>query len=147
MPRAGASSAALGRPHRSDLRASCLNWPQWPELKCRFSKAVLSPPYANDARLDLASVQLYPNSLSYWKAVAEDEMASRSQHVFPRGGSWAVRRTGSDRVTKLFDTKWEAIVRGREIVQNQGTELYVHGRDGRIRGRYSYEHDPQPPKG
>lgn len=74
-------------------------------------------------------------------------MASKSQHVVPRDGKWAVRRTGSDRVTKKFDTQREAIARGREIARNQATELYIHGRDGRIRDRESYEHDSYAPKG
>ena len=71
-------------------------------------------------------------------------MASKSQHVVPRDGKWAVRRTGSDKVTKLFDTRWEAIVQGRKIARNQRAELYIHDRDGRIRSRDSYEHEPHP---
>jgi len=35
----------------------------------------------------------------------------------------------------------------REIAQRQGTELFVHGRDGRIRERDSHGHDPHPPRG
>ena len=73
-------------------------------------------------------------------------MAPKSQHVVPRDGKWAVRRTGSDEVTKLFDTRWEAIAQGRKIARNEGTELYIHGRDGRIRSRDSYEREPHPQK-
>ena len=85
--------------------------------------------------------------LSVWKAATVAKMASKIQHVVPRDGKWAVRRTGSDRVTKLFNTQKEAIAQGRKIARNQGTELYVHGRDGRIRERDSYGHDPHPPDG
>lgn len=74
-------------------------------------------------------------------------MASKGQHVVPRDGRWAVRRTGSDKATKKFDTQREAIARGREIARNQGTGLYIHGRDGRIRGIESYGHDSHPPTG
>lgn len=74
-------------------------------------------------------------------------MASKGQHVVPRDRKWAVRKSGSDKVTKIFDTQEEAIVRGRKIARNQGAELYIHGRDGRIRDRDSYGQDPHPPKG
>ena len=74
-------------------------------------------------------------------------MASKSQHVVPRDGKWAVRRTGSDRATKKFDTQREAIAHGRKIARNQGAELFIHGSDGRILERSSYGHDPHPPDG
>jgi hypothetical protein len=41
----------------------------------------------------------------------------------------------------------EAIDRAREISQSQGTELFIHGRDGRIRERDSHGNDPFPPRG
>lgn len=74
-------------------------------------------------------------------------MAGKGQHVVPRDGHWAVRRSGSDRVTRTFETQREAITAGREIARNQRTELYIHGRDGLIRERESYGNDPHPPKG
>lgn len=74
-------------------------------------------------------------------------MATKGQHVVPRDGRWGVRKAGSDRVTKTYDTQKEAISEARKIAKNQGTELYIHGRDGRIRGRDSYGKDPYPPKG
>ncbi|MCY3879306.1 MAG: DUF2188 domain-containing protein [Rhodobacteraceae bacterium] len=74
-------------------------------------------------------------------------MASKGQHVVPQDGKWAVRKSGSDKVTKIFDTQQKAIAKGREFARKQGTELYIHGRDGRIRDRDSYGRDPHPPKG
>ncbi|WP_171171826.1 DUF2188 domain-containing protein [Ruegeria sp. HKCCA0370] len=74
-------------------------------------------------------------------------MASKGQHVVPRDGKWGVRKAGSDKVTRTFDTQREAISEARKIARNQSTELYVHGRDGRIRSRDSYGKDPYPPKG
>ena len=74
-------------------------------------------------------------------------MPGKGQHVVPRDGKWGVRKTGSDKVTKTFDTQREAIDEARRIARNQSTELYVHGRDGRIRSRDSYGKDPYPPKG
>ena len=74
-------------------------------------------------------------------------MSRKAQHVVPRGGKWAVRKSGADRVTRRYDTQREAIEAGREIARRQGTELYIHGKDGRIRERDSYGEDPFPPKG
>ena len=74
-------------------------------------------------------------------------MPRRGQHVVPRDGKWAVRKTGANRVTRSFETQREAIEAARDIARNQRTELYIHGRDGRIRERDSYGKDPFPPKG
>ena len=57
-------------------------------------------------------------------------MNRKGQH-FPRDNKWAVRKSGSDRVTRKFDTQREAIEVAREFARNR-TEVYIHGRDGRI---------------
>ena len=74
-------------------------------------------------------------------------MIKNGQHVVPNGDRWSVRRAGSVRITGTFETQQEAIERGRDIARKQGTELYIHGRDGRIRERNSYGGDPHPPHG
>ena len=74
-------------------------------------------------------------------------MGVKGQHVVPKGGKWSVRKAGSSRATGTFATQKEAIERAREIAKNQRTELYIHGRDGRIRDRSSFGNDPYPPKG
>jgi hypothetical protein len=74
-------------------------------------------------------------------------MPKKGLHVSPRGGKWSVRRTGASRATKIFDTQSDAITEARKIAKNQRTELYIHGRDGRIRERDTYSNDPHPPKG
>ena len=74
-------------------------------------------------------------------------MSKPGQHVIPSGGKWSVRRAGASKASAVFKTQAEAIERGREIAQKQATELFIHGRDGRIRERDSYGGDPFPPKG
>ena len=74
-------------------------------------------------------------------------MPRKGQHVVPRDKKWAVRKSGADRVTRKYETQQEAIDAAREIAQNQRTEVYIHGRNGRIRERDSYGNDPSPPKG
>ncbi|KAB2846051.1 MAG: DUF2188 domain-containing protein [Hyphomicrobiaceae bacterium] len=73
--------------------------------------------------------------------------AGKSQHVVknPSGG-WSVRRTGSARASRVFDTQEAAVDYARDIAKRQKTELYVHGRDGTIRERDSYGNDPHPPR-
>lgn len=74
-------------------------------------------------------------------------MAKRHQHVVPYPEGWAVKPEGGQRASSIHRTQAEAIARGREIAQNQKTELFIHGRDGRIRARDSHGADPFPPRG
>ena len=74
-------------------------------------------------------------------------MDRKAQHVVRRGNKWAVRKTGSARVTRKFDSQEEAIDVARRFAQNQATELYIHGPDGRIRKRDSYGNNLFPPSG
>lgn len=74
-------------------------------------------------------------------------MAKRNQHVVPRGDQWAVQSAGGERATRIVDTQREAVRIARDIAQNQGSELIVHGENGQIRYRDSHGNDPYPPKG
>lgn len=74
-------------------------------------------------------------------------MSKRNQHVVPRQDGWAVKPAGGSRASVIVPTQQEAIDRGREIARNQGTELFIHDREGRIRERDSHGQDPFPPKG
>jgi uncharacterized protein YdaT len=74
-------------------------------------------------------------------------MSKRDQHVVPNGDKWSVRRAGASRASGTFSTQREAIERAKDIAQHQRTEVFIHGRDGRIRERSSYGRDPHPPKG
>ncbi|WP_337264057.1 MULTISPECIES: DUF2188 domain-containing protein [unclassified Serratia (in: enterobacteria)] len=74
-------------------------------------------------------------------------MGGKSQHVVRSAeGGWVVKKGGSQRATKHFDTQQEAIDWGREVAKNQEAELYIHGKDGQIREKNSYGKDPFPPK-
>ncbi len=70
------------------------------------------------------------------------QMAATNQHVVPRGKKWAIRKTGAERVTRRFDTQQEAIKAARGIARDKGGEVFIHGRDGRIRLRDTHENDP-----
>ncbi|KAA6232519.1 DUF2188 domain-containing protein [Chlorobium phaeovibrioides] len=71
-----------------------------------------------------------------------------SHHVVPDpDGGWNIQRGGGSRSSGHFDKKNDAVDAGRKISQNQGTEFYIHGKDGKIQGKDSYGNDPYPPKG
>ena len=74
-------------------------------------------------------------------------MQRKGQHVVPSGKKWSVRSSGSSRASGVFVTQQEAIERARDKARKEGTELYIHGQDGRIRERNSYGPDRFPPKG
>lgn len=74
-------------------------------------------------------------------------MPKTNQHVVPRGDGWAVQGAGNSRATRITETQREAINAARDIARNQGSELIVHGQDGKINRRDSYGNDPYPPKG
>lgn len=68
-------------------------------------------------------------------------MARNSQQVIPRDDKWAVRKTGSDRVTRKYDTKREAIQVARDLARKQKTVVYIFGSNGQISKRESYADD------
>lgn len=72
----------------------------------------------------------------------------KNQHVTPHpDGGWQVKGAGNEKATVRTDTQAKAIERGREIAQNQGSELVIHRPNGQIRDKDSHGKDPYPPKG
>lgn len=68
-------------------------------------------------------------------------------HVGPtRDGRWYVKTAGNEKRHRIVDTMGEAIVIGRRIAMNRGTELIVHRTDGSIRSKDSFGVDPFPPR-
>ncbi len=72
----------------------------------------------------------------------------KSHHIVPNpNGGWDVKKGGAQRASSHHETKQEAVSRGREISRNQGSELRIHNKDGRIAQSDSHGNDPYPPKG
>ena len=72
----------------------------------------------------------------------------KNQHVTPHpAGGWQVKGEGNSRATVRTETQKEAQDRAISIARNQQSEVFTHGRNGRIRERNSYGNDPYPPKG
>jgi len=73
--------------------------------------------------------------------------AKRGVHVVPSQGKWAVKKEGAAKAASVHRTQGAAVKSAQKAAKQGKTELYVHGRDGRIRERNSYGDDPAPPKG
>jgi hypothetical protein len=63
------------------------------------------------------------------------------------GDSWSVKTENSQKSYRNVDTQKEAIEIGRNVAQNNNSELLIHGKDGKIREKNSYGNDNYPPKG
>lgn len=71
----------------------------------------------------------------------------KNQHITHNfNGGWNVLGAGNSKPTKILPTKQEAINYGRNIAKNQGSELIIHGLNGRIQDKDSYGNDTCPPK-
>lgn len=68
-------------------------------------------------------------------------------HVVPDSdGGWNVKKGGGKRASNHFDTKKQAVDRGRELSRKNNGELRIHGKDGKMQRGASHGNDPYPPK-
>ena len=70
----------------------------------------------------------------------------KNQHVVRRDSGWAVKSEGSTKASTIKPTQQQAIQAATKIVKTEKSEVVIHGRDGKIRDKDSYGHDPHPPK-
>jgi hypothetical protein len=67
----------------------------------------------------------------------------KSIHVVPSpAGGWSVRKSGSERASRKFGTKEEAVDWGRAHSIDKGAELFIHRTDGTIQEKASYATEP-----
>ena len=71
---------------------------------------------------------------------------NNEHHVVPHKDGWAIKKSGSNKASKVTSTKKEAENIARKISQNQGTELDIHGKNGKIQRKDSHGNDPNPSK-
>jgi hypothetical protein len=74
-------------------------------------------------------------------------LAKKAVHVVPSGGKWVVKKEGAAAATSSHRTQSTAWKKGQSVAKSEKTEAYLHGRDGRIRERNTYGHDPRKSKG
>lgn len=63
-----------------------------------------------------------------------------------KDGTWSVKAEGAERAISIHSTQAEAIQKGREKAMDNKSELFIKGKDGKIRDRDSYGNDQCPPK-
>jgi hypothetical protein len=68
-------------------------------------------------------------------------------HVVPSDKGWRVEVEGSTRPRSTHDTQAEAASAARKVARKNKSELLIHGRNGRVRDRSTYGHDPRRTKG
>ena len=61
-----------------------------------------------------------------------------AQSVIPHHDGWAVKGSNKVKITRVTATQREAIEAAREIARNQGAEVIIYGKDGKIRHRNRY---------
>ncbi|HOF35108.1 MAG TPA: DUF2188 domain-containing protein [Spirochaetota bacterium] len=73
---------------------------------------------------------------------------TKTHHVVPATqGGWNIKKGGAERASGHYETKEEAVKAGREISQNQHTELKIHNKNGQISQSDSHGRDTFPPRG
>jgi hypothetical protein len=71
----------------------------------------------------------------------------RNQHVVSLAAGWAVEAEGASKPVAVFKTQSEAWERAKSIARKERSEAFLHARDGQIRARNTYGHDPRRSKG
>lgn len=73
---------------------------------------------------------------------------SKTRHVVPNSdGGWDSKKGGADRASKHFEIKKDAETYSRDLSRKEGSELFIHGKDGKIQRKDSHGNDKFPPKG
>jgi hypothetical protein len=71
----------------------------------------------------------------------------KNQHVVSHGERWAVKAEGDSQPLAVYKTQSEAWEKAKSIARKERSEALLHGRDGVIRTRNTYGHDPRRVKG
>ncbi|WP_067726422.1 DUF2188 domain-containing protein [Oceanobacillus damuensis] len=72
------------------------------------------------------------------KYESNPERMEEGEEVVAHANGWAVKSSGSQRASEVFDNKDEAIKRAREIAKNKGTSLTIYKQDGSVQDEQSY---------
>jgi len=72
----------------------------------------------------------------------------KTTHVVPnKGGGWDVKIGGQKGAASHHRKKETAIGRPRRVSRRRKSELFIHGKDGKIQQKDSHGGDTYPPKG
>ena len=71
----------------------------------------------------------------------------KNQHVVVHERGWAVQAEGASQPSAVFKTQNDAWERAKAIARKERAEAVLHGRNGAMRERNAYGHDPSRHKG
>lgn len=91
-------------------------------------------------------MRLWNSTSSNYKNGRRWKNGTKNIHVIKNNDAWQVKREGSQRASKNFDTQKEAIQYAIPGTKKDHVEVVIHGRDGKIRDKDSYGNDPIPPR-
>jgi hypothetical protein len=66
------------------------------------------------------------------------------QYVVPLAEGWGVRAAISDEVSRIFDSKEDAIAYATELAQAEKSAIFVQNLDGKVEKQDSFRSDTQP---
>ena len=69
------------------------------------------------------------------------EEVTKNVWVTTHGDKWAVKIAGSDKVSKVFERKADALEYAKNLAKKEKTELISQKRNDRINLKNSYGHD------
>ncbi|WP_087974460.1 DUF2188 domain-containing protein [Oceanobacillus rekensis] len=69
------------------------------------------------------------------------ERMEEGEEVVTHDDGWAVKSSGSDRASEVFDNKKDAINRAKEIAKNKGTSLTIYKQDGSVEDEQSLDNN------
>lgn len=72
---------------------------------------------------------------------------SKNYWTTPHSDGWAVKGEGRQRASSVHQTQEGAWNETRRLARGAGGEALLRGKNGQIRARNTYGHDPFPPKG
>lgn len=75
------------------------------------------------------------------KYESNPERMEEGELVISHEDGWAVKSSGAERASQVFDSKKEAIDRGKEIASNKGTALTVYKKDGSVEDELDFSDD------
>lgn len=67
----------------------------------------------------------------------------KNQHVTPHERGWAVTADGAGAPSAVFKTQSEAWEKAKSLARKERSEALLHSKNGRIRERNAYGHDPR----
>ncbi len=86
-------------------------------------------------RIRLKTDQNHPLIKAYKAAMVR---GMQSLHIVPEENRWLVKTPGPDKSAKTFDTLQEAKQYACERAQHQGSSVFIHDEDFRLRERMDY---------